>query len=219
MFTEPSGEPASAKRLDFLERYLSLWVLACMLIGVVGGRLLPAMTLRLSTLEFGHASHVSIPIAILIWLMIYPMMLKIDFGGLKGVMHPTKSLEYSDSSVNNRAMRSVLTVVLAICLTLALTDGLRRTPSVTQSCHKGMAHCPSQGSHSSDRSPCVPCPANCPLCSISGAVSSPFPDGIIVRIVVDHGPADIGSLGDRLTYPPPLTPPRGTTGQKSSINS
>jgi ACR3 family arsenite transporter len=92
MFTEPSDEPASTKRLDFFERYLSLWVLACMLIGIVGGRLLPAMFHRLSTLEFGHASHVSIPIAILIWLMIYPMMLKIDFGSLKGVMQRPKGL-------------------------------------------------------------------------------------------------------------------------------
>jgi ACR3 family arsenite transporter len=63
-----------------------------MAVGVAGGRLLPALTRWLSTLEFGHASHVSIPIAALIWLMIYPMMLKIDFGGLKGVMRAPKGL-------------------------------------------------------------------------------------------------------------------------------
>jgi ACR3 family arsenite transporter len=92
MFTEPSGNPVPTKRLDFFERYLSFWVVACMLTGVAAGRLLPGVTRRLSTLEFGHASHVSIPIAILIWLMIYPMMLKIDFGSLRGVMQRPKGL-------------------------------------------------------------------------------------------------------------------------------
>ena len=80
------------KRLDFFERYLSIWVLLCMVVGVALGRLLPAQTNRLSAMEFGHASHVSIPIAVLIWLMIYPMMLKIDFGGLKAVMLKPKGL-------------------------------------------------------------------------------------------------------------------------------
>jgi ACR3 family arsenite transporter len=91
----PTDTPAAArpeKRLDFFERYLSAWVLACMAVGVAAGRLLPALTHDLSALEFGHASHVSIPIAVLIWLMVYPMMLKIDFGGLKGVMLRPKGL-------------------------------------------------------------------------------------------------------------------------------
>jgi ACR3 family arsenite transporter len=92
MFMDESSVLPPAKRLDFFERYLSVWVLLCMVVGVAGGRLLPALTHQLSALEFGHASHVSIPIAVLIWLMIYPMMLKIDFGGLKGVMLRPKGL-------------------------------------------------------------------------------------------------------------------------------
>jgi ACR3 family arsenite transporter len=84
--------PPPARRLDFFERYLSVWVLLCMAVGVAGGWLLPGPTHRLSLLEFGRASHVSIPIGILIWLMVYPMMLKIDFGGLKGVMRRPKGL-------------------------------------------------------------------------------------------------------------------------------
>jgi ACR3 family arsenite transporter len=82
----------SPKRLDFFERYLSLWVLACMVAGVALGRLLPGITGTLSGWEFGTASHVNIPIAVLIWLMIYPMMLKIDFGGLRGVVRRPKGL-------------------------------------------------------------------------------------------------------------------------------
>ena len=80
------------KRLDFFERYLSLWVFACMVVGVALGKLLPELTHKLSELEFGRDSHVNIPIAFLIWLMIYPMMLKIDFAGLKGVAQRPKGL-------------------------------------------------------------------------------------------------------------------------------
>lgn len=50
--------------------------------GLALGLRFPQLTAKLSGLEFGQDSHVNIPIAILIWLMIYPMMLKIDFGGL-----------------------------------------------------------------------------------------------------------------------------------------
>ncbi|PAW76453.1 MAG: arsenical-resistance protein [Verrucomicrobia bacterium Tous-C9LFEB] len=80
------------KQLDFFERYLSLWVLACMVVGVTLGKLLPDLTRQVSQLEFGESSHVNIAIALLIWLMIYPMMLKIDFGGLKGVAKRPKGL-------------------------------------------------------------------------------------------------------------------------------
>ena len=83
---------AAPKRLDFFERYLSLWVLACMVIGITIGKLLPDFTATLSAWEFGEDSHVNIPIAVLIWLMIYPMMLKIDFGGIAGVVQRPRGL-------------------------------------------------------------------------------------------------------------------------------
>jgi len=82
---------AAPRRLDFFERYLSLWVLACMVVGVAMGRLAPDFTRGLSRLEFGTNSQVNIVIAVLIWLMIYPMMLKIDFGGLRGVFARPKA--------------------------------------------------------------------------------------------------------------------------------
>ena len=77
--------PPKPKRLDFFERYLTVWVFACMVLGLALGKLLPDLTRRIGEWEFGKNSHVNIPIAVLIWLMIYPMMLKIDFGGLRGV--------------------------------------------------------------------------------------------------------------------------------------
>ena len=61
------------KRLNFFERYLSLWVLICMVVGVALGKLLPGAISALSKLEFGQGSQVNVPIAVLIWLMIFPM--------------------------------------------------------------------------------------------------------------------------------------------------
>ena len=80
------------KRLDFFERYLTVWVFACMILGVGIGTLFPGVTRVLGRLEFGENSHVNIPIAVLIWLMIYPMMLKVDFGGIRGVVAKPKGL-------------------------------------------------------------------------------------------------------------------------------
>ncbi len=86
-------KPATkVKRLDVFERYLSLWVFLCMLAGIALGRLAPEFTHRVSAFEFGRASHVNVAIAALIWLMIYPMMLKIDFGGIRGVFAKPKGL-------------------------------------------------------------------------------------------------------------------------------
>lgn len=82
----------SPKRLDFFERYLSLWVLVCMVVGVALGRLAPEATRWLSHWQFGQDSHVNVVIAVLIWLMIYPMMLKIDFGGIRAVFARPKGL-------------------------------------------------------------------------------------------------------------------------------
>jgi ACR3 family arsenite transporter len=73
------------KRLSVFERALSLWVALCMVAGVVLGRLLPGLTGALRGMEFGAGSQINVPIAILIWLMIYPMMLKVDFTSIKNV--------------------------------------------------------------------------------------------------------------------------------------
>ena len=83
---------AQTKRLNFFERYLSFWVLICMLVGFGLGKVFPGAIAALSQLEFGRGSQVNIPIAVLIWLMIYPMMLKIDFGSLVGVTKKPKGL-------------------------------------------------------------------------------------------------------------------------------
>jgi len=73
------------KRLDFFERYLTLWVFLCMVAGVILGNWLPGSVSSLSRMQFGRGSQVNIPIGVLLWLMIYPMMLKVDFGAIGGI--------------------------------------------------------------------------------------------------------------------------------------
>ncbi|HOV13115.1 MAG TPA: ACR3 family arsenite efflux transporter [Spirochaetota bacterium] len=72
--------------IGFFEKYLTIWVALCIGVGVLIGKFLPVIPETLSKFEY---SHVSIPVAILIWLMIYPMMLKIDFTSIvKSVKQP-----------------------------------------------------------------------------------------------------------------------------------
>lgn len=74
-----------SKRMNVFERYLTLWVALCMVAGVVLGKSFPGFIDALREMEFGSESQINIPIAILIWLMIYPMMLKIDFASIARV--------------------------------------------------------------------------------------------------------------------------------------
>ncbi len=80
------------RRLNVFERYLTLWVALCMVAGVVLGKALPGLTGAVRGLEFGSGSQINIPIAVLIWLMIYPMMLKIDFSSILGVRQRPRGL-------------------------------------------------------------------------------------------------------------------------------
>lgn len=75
--------------IGFFERYLTLWVALCMVVGVLIGKFLPQISAFLGRFEY---ANVSIPIAILIWLMIYPMMLKVDFQSIKNVGKNPKGL-------------------------------------------------------------------------------------------------------------------------------
>ena len=76
---------AGTKRLNVFERYLTVWVALCMAAGVAMGKGLPQVTAALRGLELGHASRVNLPIAVLLWLMITPMMLKVDFASVLDV--------------------------------------------------------------------------------------------------------------------------------------
>ena len=75
--------------IGFFEKYLTVWVILCMAAGVLIGRYLPGVPAFLGRFEY---ANVSIPIAILIWLMIYPMMLKVDFQSIRNVGKNPKGL-------------------------------------------------------------------------------------------------------------------------------
>lgn len=82
-------EHESQTGISFFQRYLTLWVLLCMVVGVAIGHALPAVPAFLDTLQ---VMGISIPIAILIWVMIYPMMMKVDFQSIKAVGRQPKGL-------------------------------------------------------------------------------------------------------------------------------
>lgn len=75
--------------MSFFDRYLTLWVAICIVAGIALGKLLPIVPETLGKYEY---ANVSIPIAILIWIMIFPMMLKIDFASIVDAVKMPKGL-------------------------------------------------------------------------------------------------------------------------------
>jgi len=75
--------------IGFFDKYLTVWVVLCMIAGILIGKFLPGIPAFLGKLEY---ARVSIPIAVLIWVMIWPMMMKIDFTSIKNVGKSPKGL-------------------------------------------------------------------------------------------------------------------------------
>lgn len=78
-------ETPAAGGLGLFDRYLSFWVALCMAAGILLGKLLPGFTAGMRGIQFGKGSQINVPIAILIWLMITPMMMKVDFSSIRNV--------------------------------------------------------------------------------------------------------------------------------------
>lgn len=91
MRARPISEAAAARSteanggLGNFERYLSVWVALCMAAGIAFGKFLPAAIATLRGIQFGTGSQINVPIAVLIWLMITPMMMKVDFSSVRNV--------------------------------------------------------------------------------------------------------------------------------------
>ena len=89
----PAGEACATSpvggRIGFFERYLTVWVLLCIVAGTLLGHLLPGTFAALGGME---VAQVNLPVAVLIWLMIIPMLMKIDFGALGGVRRQWKGI-------------------------------------------------------------------------------------------------------------------------------
>ena len=75
--------------IGFFQKYLTIWVGLCMVVGVLIGKFIPGIPGFLNKFEY---AKVSIPTAILIWIMIYPMMMKVDFKSIKNVKENPKGL-------------------------------------------------------------------------------------------------------------------------------
>ncbi len=75
--------------ISFFDRYLSVWVALCIVAGIAIGKFLPQVPELLNQWEY---ANVSLPIAVLIWVMIFPMMLKIDFGSVANAVKMPKGL-------------------------------------------------------------------------------------------------------------------------------
>ncbi len=89
--TSVAVEPSSTRResLGAFERFLSLWVALCIVAGVAAGQLAPAPFRALGTLD---VAHVNLPVGVLIWAMIVPMLARIDFGALHEVRRHARGL-------------------------------------------------------------------------------------------------------------------------------
>ena len=77
------------KGIGFFEKYLSVWVALCIIVGIIIGQWFPALPEILGQWEY---ANVSIPIAVLSWLMIFPMMMKVDFRSVKNVAKQPKGI-------------------------------------------------------------------------------------------------------------------------------
>ena len=80
---------AEKSGIGFFQKYLSLWVILCMAVGIFIGKFFPIIPTFLNRFEY---AKVSIPMAVLIWLMIYPMMMKVDFQSIKDIGKNPKGL-------------------------------------------------------------------------------------------------------------------------------
>jgi ACR3 family arsenite transporter len=75
--------------MSFFERYLTLWVFACIVIGILVGQLLPGFSQAVGRME---VARVNVPVGLLIWVMIIPMLVKVDFGALNEVRRHVRGI-------------------------------------------------------------------------------------------------------------------------------
>ncbi|MBU6486789.1 MAG: ACR3 family arsenite efflux transporter [Burkholderiales bacterium] len=85
----PSKHPLAKAPISFFERYLSIWVALCIVAGIFFGQLLPGVFQAIGRMEY---AHVNLPVGLLIWVMIIPMLVKVDFGALHEVRQHVKGI-------------------------------------------------------------------------------------------------------------------------------
>ncbi|MDG0023794.1 ACR3 family arsenite efflux transporter [Trinickia sp. Y13] len=85
----PSKKSLAKAPISFFERYLSVWVALCIVAGIVFGQLLPGVFQAIGRMEY---AHVNLPVGLLIWIMIIPMLVKVDFSALHEVRQHVKGI-------------------------------------------------------------------------------------------------------------------------------
>jgi len=86
---EAKGEAAASQAMSVFERYLTIWVFLCIITGVVLGQALPGLFQSIGRLE---VAQVNLPVGLLIWVMIIPMLVKVDFGALHEVRQHVRGI-------------------------------------------------------------------------------------------------------------------------------
>jgi ACR3 family arsenite transporter len=86
---EVTAKAAAGAPMSMFERYLTVWVFLCIVVGIALGQLLPAPVQALGRMEF---ARVNIPVGLLIWVMIIPMLVKVDFGALHEVRQHVRGI-------------------------------------------------------------------------------------------------------------------------------
>src|SRR5664279_5681681 len=84
-----SAGTLSAPVMGRFERYLTVWVALCIVLGVAIGQFLPALSQAIGRMEI---ARINLPVGLLIWVMIVPMLLKIDFGALGQVRQHARGI-------------------------------------------------------------------------------------------------------------------------------
>jgi arsenite transporter len=84
-----SRKTASNPAISFFERYLTVWVALCIVVGIALGQLLPSVFQAIGRMEY---AQVNLPVGLLIWVMIIPMLVKVDFGALHEVRQHIKGI-------------------------------------------------------------------------------------------------------------------------------
>lgn len=82
-------EDSCGDGISFFQRYLTLWVFLCMVLGVLAGHFVPEIPEALGKMQL---AGISVPIAVLIWIMIYPMMINVDFRSIREIGRNPKGL-------------------------------------------------------------------------------------------------------------------------------
>jgi len=86
---ETAGKRAARAPMSVFERYLTLWVFTCIVVGIAVGQLFPGVFQAVGRMEI---ARVNLPVGLLIWVMIIPMLMKVDFGALHEVRRHARGI-------------------------------------------------------------------------------------------------------------------------------